>query len=202
MTTNDHALPWGDIFQPDGHLSETALSCIADGQLDLVMAAALVHLDGCDRCAHLLGETALLSLSAAEAIASLPVQQLVPVRAPAVAQVPAVVQAPVSLPVRSPRRARRPLPIAAIAAALMVALVTAGPSLVDLVQGVPATLAGARTALPFMFRVASAFARAPWVRGSTGLLLECASALLLAGIGLQVARTTSRARSFQEEGGV
>jgi hypothetical protein len=209
MTTNDHTLPREVIFGPDGHLAEVALSCVADGQLDLVPAAALAHLDGCDHCAHLLGEAALLSVSAGEALADLAPRSLlaVPValgetpKPPARALAPAVVSTPVPTP-SARARARRPLPVAAIAAALLVALVTAAPSLLDAVQGAPGMLSAASSTLPFLFRVASAFARAPWEQGSAGILIECASALVLLMIGLQVARVTSRARSFQREGGV
>ncbi len=99
-----------------------------------------------------------------------------------------------------PRRARRPLPVAAIAAALLVSLLTAGPSFFDTLRGVPGAIADAGRALPFLFRVASAFMRAPWDQGSTALLVKCASALVLAVIGLQVARLTTRAQSLQEGG--
>ncbi len=93
-------------------------------------------------------------------------------------------------------RRRRPFPLAAIAAALVLAVITAGPSVLDTIQGVPGMIATA----PFLLRVVGAFVRAPWGTGSTALLIKCVSALLLAAVGLQVARITSRSGSWQQGG--
>jgi hypothetical protein len=52
-------------------------------------------------------------------------------------------------------------------------------------------------------RMAEAFARAVFREGGQApgaLVFKCASALVLAAIGLQVARVTSRERSLQEGG--
>ena len=67
----------------------------------------------------------------------------------------------------------------------------------------PGTISAAASTLPFMVRMAEAFARAAFREGGQGpgaLFFKCASALVLAAIGLQVARVTSRERSFQEGG--
>src|SRR5262245_4199102 len=71
MTPNDQTLPREILFEPDGHLTQVALTCVADGELGLVSAEALGHLDGCDRCTARLGEEALLSVSAGSALAGL-----------------------------------------------------------------------------------------------------------------------------------
>jgi hypothetical protein len=195
MSTTHDTLPREVTFEPDGHLAEAALTCIADGEVDLVPAAALAHLDTCDHCTRLLGEAALLSVSAEEALATLPEMSVAVAPAP----VPAPVQVqPAPSEALAPRRARRPFPVAAIAAALLIALVTAGPSLIEGVRGVPGTISTTASTLSFLVRMVEAFARAPWGQGA--LFFKCASALVLAAIGLQVARVTSRDRSFQEGG--
>ncbi len=194
MNTMDHTLPDELLYEPDGHLTETALTCAADGQPDLISAAALAHLDECDHCSHRLGEAALLSLAAGEALRSMPA----PAAALVVAPIPEL--AAVSAPVPTPRRVRRPLPVAAIAAALLLALITGGPVLLDALRGAPGTVAGVVTAAPFFFRVGSAFVKGPWVDGAAALFVRCASAVLLAAVGLQVARVKSRSGSWQEGG--
>ncbi len=75
MTTMNDTLPEDLVFQPDGHLTEVALTCAADGQLDILGALqqrAHDHLDDCERCAHLLGEAALLSVHAGESLRERP----------------------------------------------------------------------------------------------------------------------------------
>jgi hypothetical protein len=190
MTTMKHPLPDALLFEPDGHLTDTALTCVADGELDLVPPTALAHLDGCDLCSHRLGEAALLSVAAGDALVTVSSQAA---RAPVIAGPAAIVSRPESA--GRAAKARRPLPVWAIAAALLVSVVTAGPALVDAVRGVPETVAGAVTTMPFLFKVASAFVRVPLESGSLALVVRCVSALMLAAIGLQVARMTSRASS-------
>ena len=197
MSTTTEALPREAIFEPDGHLTEVALTCVADGELSLVPSAALAHLDACEHCTRLLGEAALLSVAAEEALVTGAPEvstALAPAAAAVVSPAPQVHVAPPE----TPRRARPPLPIAAIAAALLIALVTTAPSLVEGVREAPGTISAAAGGLAFMFRLASAVARAPW--GMAALFVKCASALVLAAIGLQVARVTSRSSSLQEGG--
>jgi hypothetical protein len=195
MTTTNHPLPAELIFEPDGHLAGAALACVADGELDLVPAGALDHLDHCDRCARLLGEAALLSIAAREALASVAVTaQLAPAPLAVALQAVPVLAA-------LPRKARRPLPVAAIAAALALAVLAAGPAIIDSVESAPDAIAGAVASAPFLARVAMAFLRgAPWGLGSLPLLLEGVSALVLVAVGLQVARVTSRSSSWQQGG--
>jgi hypothetical protein len=202
-------LPDELLFEPDGHLSEAALTLVADGAVELVSTLALGHLDDCDDCGHRLGEVALLSVSAGEALRAaspLAVAPLALAPAPSRLVVPAVSSARSALSAPAPAasssvrsRPRRPLPVAAIVAALLIAVVTAGPAFVDMVRGAPGTLAGAVTAAPFFFRVLSAFVRAPWGVGSTALLVKAASALILGVVGLQVARM-ARSGSWQQGG--
>jgi hypothetical protein len=110
------------------------------------------------------------------------------------------VGAPALAPVPSSRRSRRPLPVAAIAAALLVAVLTAGPTLMDAVRGLHATVAAVMAITPFLARVGLSVARAPWGQGPAVLALRIVSAVILVGIGLQVARMTSRSSSLREGG--
>jgi hypothetical protein len=209
MSTTRDTLPREATFEPDGHLAEAALTCIADGETDLVPAAALAHLDACEHCTRLLGEAALFSIAAEEALVSqpevlvAPVAVLpakpVPVPLATMGETPKPPARPAPAEALAPRR-RRPLPVAAIAAALFIALVTAGPSLIEGVRGVPGSISAAASTLPFLVRMAEAFARTPWGHSPGALFFKCASALVLAAIGLQVARVTSRERSLQEGG--
>jgi hypothetical protein len=196
MTQHHDALPDEVLFAPDGHLTETALTCVADGEVHLLRVGALDHLDGCDLCTHRLGEAALLSIVAGEALGD---RAALVVAAPAtLAHAPEAHLTQASAPLRG--RVRRPLPVAAIAAALLIAVVTAGPALLSAIQGVPGVLAAAVEAAPFLFRLARAFVRAPWGAGSLPLLVNVGSAVVLAAVGLQVARITSRSGSWQQGG--
>lgn len=185
------------IFEPDGHVSDVCLTCVADGELALVPQAALDHLDACDACGARLGEAALLAVEAREALvafgAAAPVE--------AVAPAPIAERAPTTPVPPSPRRARRPLPIAAIAAALFLAAVTAGPTLSDLITSIPSLLAAAIGWLPTLMRVARAVLwNGSSVLGPWALAIKGASAVVFVLAGLQVARMTAR-RAMAVEGG-
>lgn len=193
MTKKQPGLTPDLIFEPDGHVADVCLTCIADGELDLVPQAALDHLDACDDCGARLGEAALLSVAAREALTAL---EPVAVAAPA-AIVPAADPAPIT-----PRRARRPLPIAAIAAALLIAAVTAGPALADTIAGVPALIAAALGWLPTLTRIAHALlSDGASVLGPWALAIKGISAAIFVLAGLSVARITTRRRAMAVEGG-
>jgi hypothetical protein len=188
MTTTHDGLPPDLIFEPDGHVTELCLGCVADGELAIVPAGALAHLDGCALCGERLGKLALLALDVGDALRAIPV--------PALAARTEATPVPVS-----PRRARRPLPLAALAVAVVIALVTAGPALLDAAHAVPALVAGMLSWLPIAVRIGAALARgAPAAMGPWALTLKVASAAVFVVAGLSVARVTSRVRSV--EGGV
>jgi len=191
MTMKQPGLTPDLIFEPDGHVSDLCVTCVADGELALVLQPALDHLDACDACCARLGDAALLSVAAGEALAQLP--------AVAVAQVasPAAI-APETLAPVSPQRARRPMPIAAIAAALVIATLSAWPTLSEL----PSLAAAAVGWIPTLLRVArSVLLSGPSVLGPWALALKGASALLFLLAGLQVARISERRRAMAIEGG-
>jgi hypothetical protein len=59
------------FFTHDGHLSEAALTAIADGQDDYFSHDVVNHLDHCEHCTARLGDAAFLSVQVGDALASL-----------------------------------------------------------------------------------------------------------------------------------
>ena len=55
-------------WEPSGHLSEVALTALADGEDALLSSAMHAHLEGCDACAMALGAVAMRSASLADAL--------------------------------------------------------------------------------------------------------------------------------------
>jgi hypothetical protein len=201
MTSTREGLPPDLIFEPDGHVTDVCVTCVADGEIALVPQAALDHLDACDTCGERLGRAALLSVGAAEALRDLPAQALVE---PAVAVVAPVVAAELAQPAPvSPRKLRRPLPIAAIAAALLVAAVTAGPALADAAASLPSFLSGVLGWLPALWHIArAAVVGGPSVLGPWALLIKGVSAMAFVILGLSVARISAHRQAMAVEGGV
>lgn len=81
-------LPKETIWRADGHASDLVLGAVADGQLDVVPALALAHVERCDLCGERLGEAVALGmvvdeLAAEHALALTPERSAppVPVRA-------------------------------------------------------------------------------------------------------------------------
>jgi hypothetical protein len=194
MTTT---LPNDLIFAPDGHLTELGLTCVADGEVALLPAAALAHLDACEACGLRLGEAALLSAAAADALRLDPARALVTIRPHVVAEAapaPRFTPAPMS-----PRRSRRP-PALAIAVALAVAALTAWPALAETAHALPAWIGGAMGWAPTLARLARG-----WLFGdasTAALAVKGASALLFVVLGIQVARAMSRVSAEAMQGGV
>jgi hypothetical protein len=196
MTTKTPpTLPDELVFEPDGHLGEAALACVADGETALVPALALVHLELCAHCTGRLGEAALLSMAAGEAL-----RTASPAVAPAKGAAPmmAVAVRPVAVPVL---RARRPLPVAAIAAALLLVGLTAVPALFDDVTSAPGAIVGAIvgaiSAVPFAARMAASFLHSPWALGTGALAAKAVFAVVMMAVGLRIARATPRPGSLQ-----
>ncbi|HET6150833.1 MAG TPA: hypothetical protein VFH68_25070 [Polyangia bacterium] len=84
------------MWDQAGHLTEIALHALADGELGLLPAQAVAHSAGCRQCEERLGAIALLAVELGEAL---------------VKHRPELVSV------------RRPLPVAAFAAALAIAVV-------------------------------------------------------------------------------
>jgi hypothetical protein len=204
-------LPPELCIEPDGHVTDTALACIADGELAIVPAAAVAHVEACEACGRRLGVAAVLSVAASEALTRMeaPLASLRPVpglvRAPApldAADAVAIVRTARATPVAPLLRARRPLPVAAILVASILVLVTAGPTIADAIRAAPSLITGAVTTLPFVVRIGSSLVHgSPWGDGATALAVKTISAVFFVLAGLEVARRSERARALRGDVG-
>ena len=198
-------LPPELCIEPDGHVTDTALACIADGELAIVPAAAVAHVEACEACGRRLGVAAVLSVAASEALGRMEAtraSQPMIVRAPAAIQDADVVRAARATPIAPLRRARRPLPVAAILVASILVLVTAGPTIADVIRAAPSLITGAVTTLPFVVRIGSALMHgSPWGDGATALAVKTISAVFFVLAGLEVARRSERARALRGDVG-
>lgn len=179
-------LPDDVLWQGDGHLSSTALSVVADGETSLLSPDALAHLEACADCTTRLGEGALLSVSTGKALAAVAREAVDLAAAPRVT------------PISSRPPARRPMPLLAMAAALLVALAAAlYPGAASPGLGADQLAHSATRGLPIAAKAAVSLGRAaePWLL--QGWLPWAATALMLVA-GLLVARAgTMRLRSGQ-----
>lgn len=122
---DDDKLPLELLFEDDGHLSEIALTAIADGQEAIVAEQAHAHAAHCDACIHRLGEAALLSTSLSDALREMPARELAPTPLPALAARARISDNPLA-------QAALRLPLRAIAIGLAFALLGALPVLMRL----------------------------------------------------------------------
>jgi len=160
MTHPRHTLDNRLLWDEQGHLSELAVTALADGELSLVDPAAVGHADACPACANRVGQAALLALDLSEALLELPARAA-----------PRVVAK------------RRPLPLGLLAAALSIALLGSLPNLSGLWR-VPALLVHA---LPALVRASLLVLHSP--SGSRALAIAgVASAALLLLMGITIAR--------------
>lgn len=186
------------LFEADGHVTEVVLACLADGEVEIVPRSALDHVDDCDRCTARLGASALRSLVSGEALRDVGAAAASEARA---LSTPQTVRVPITVPIApiSSRRPRRPIPLLAIAAALVLATAAAMPGFLATASAIPRLL----PSLPHLLRVVLALLRAaPSGFAGAAMLLKWASAALFIVVGSAVALSMSRRRSLQEEGGV
>lgn len=169
-------------WDPSGHLSEVALSVAADGEYTLFDGTMSAHLGSCEACAAQLGHVALRSARVAEAFA--------------IAPAAAAIERPATAPVQRPALAttRRKVPFLAIAAALVVALLGALPSLLSVPERLSHTLGVARKVAPSFLRLAPEAAHRMWDGGSSAprLLVTWALALALLAMGVAIAKKASK----------
>ncbi len=130
-------------WEASGHLSEVALSVLADGEDALLSAAMHAHFASCEACAMKLGRVAMRAADVAGALSGAPafaasVRRSIPIAAenkviasaPAPVIVPAVAnEAEIGPATTRPLSSRRRVPVAAIAAAMAIALLGVLPSL-------------------------------------------------------------------------
>ncbi|MFO0762903.1 MAG: hypothetical protein U0359_41085 [Byssovorax sp.] len=209
MTTRDpEKLPDDLVFEPDGHLSEVGLTCLADGEVTILPAAALAHAEGCDQCTARLGSVALLSLGVGEALRAEDVAaEIAAVTAIAAKQAAAVKverresPAPAAAKVTPIARGRRPLPRAAIVAALLVAAVGSAPAWLGLMAEWKSVVSGSTHAISVLAKMAAMTLRsAPGSFGVRAIALRWAAAALLIVIGAVMAKVMTRRQMVQ--GGV
>lgn len=183
-------------WEPSGHLSEIALTALADGEEALLDAAMHEHLGACDACAVRLGEAAMRSAHVADALTHLGAlaPTLAHERAPAqvIAAAP-VIAVPVSAVSSSSRPPRRKVPVAPIAAALVVAMLGAAPSVLSLPAEVAQTASVLRKLLPSFVRLLPQALDRLWSGpGGSAALLVWTLSLALVAVGLGIARKASK----------
>ena len=200
MEMNDK-LP-DDLVWLDGHLTDVALSALADGEEAILPEQAAAHAAGCAACGGALGHAALLSLRVGEALREAqpaPVAEALPADAAGALARPAAEVAAQASPGLIPAAAR-PLPVTAVVAALVIAALASAPQLAatrvqlpEMVQalwvGLAVTARAARTVMEGGGPEAPGwFAALPWV-----------SAALLVMVGLAVARAAGRKLPLEGE---
>ena len=171
-------------WEPSGHLSEVALSALADGEEALLDAAMLGHVDACEACAVQLGEVAMRGAHVGDALSLL---------GAAAASVPAPVVVPAPAPIvavgsTTPRPVRRKVPVAVIGAALAVAVIGAAPGLASLPHDVAETASVLQKVLPSLVRMLPVALGKLWNGPTTGaaaaLMWSLSLALIAAGFGI------------------
>lgn len=156
-------LPDELVWDQEGHLSEIALTSIADGQEAILPEAAGAHFASCSACMQSMGSAALLSTRVAGLIAA---TSTTASAAQATDYVPAF-----------------PIPVSAIAAAVLLAAVGALPSITDLPMWISeASFLFTRT-IPLFFRSGIALVRSSGSL-SPAVSYACAALLLMAGFAV------------------
>jgi hypothetical protein len=167
--TPEPSLPEDLLYSEDGHASDVVLTCLADGEDALVPAALRAHVLTCAACGAQLGNAALLSLRADDAVRG-------------------YVSAARSNPAHSPGLER------ALALGFLVAVLSAAPRLASLPEEAPRV--GRELALggPSFLRL---LREAAWVgahaAGERGLSLSLFASLALVACAVWLARTRARA---------
>lgn len=171
-------------WEPSGHLSEVALSVVADGEDGLLDEGMRIHLNGCDACAVKLGQVAMRAADVGEALGHVAAHthELAALADPARVSGQVVRS-------REPRR----LPMKAIAAALAVAVLGILPSLL----AAPGQLAHGwsvvrKVAPSFVRLLAQAIERAWSGSHGVGMFVVWGLAMLLVATGFGIARRASK----------
>jgi hypothetical protein len=155
-----------------------ALSSIADGEVALVTADAIDHVEACDHCIERLGQSALVSLDTASALSEYG---------------KASEAKPLAL-----QPAARGLPLRMIATAMAIATAGAAPALFDTAKDLPATMASLSRIVPLLLKsVVTISHGAGTLLGGWATLCIWLSAGLLTIMGLGVARALPRKQAVQ-----
>lgn len=190
MDSNER-LPDELVWQ-DGHLSEIALTALADGEEAILPEQAAAHAAGCGACGAALGHAALLSLRVGEALREAPAPAVAQAALPEEARAAEAGAAGGAASASVAPSPAWPLPVAGIVAALVIAAIAAAPGLILNRGELPEILQAAGVAMAMAGRAVRAvvggaaeapgwFAALPWM-----------SAAVLVVIGLAVARAGQR----------
>lgn len=183
MTHHDE-LPRDIVWQDDGHLSEVALTALADGEDAIIPADAHAHLAGCDACARAVGEAAMLSTALGDALRKMPERR--------------ELAAPVSAPISSKPEAR--LPWRALAAGLAFALLGAIPMLLRVQSLFDYVRFFASRGAPMLLRGGLAIVRSFGGPQQMIVVMTSASALVLVCAAAFVARRAAHSKDVGNEG--
>lgn len=151
-----------EAWAPDGHLEDVAIVALADGQDGILPDGCGQHAMECEACAHRVGEAALLAVQVGDALGAV-----------------------------KPAAARARMPRALVAAALLLAVLGALPSLPD-VSGRAILFF---TALPHLapMVIESSLTLGRTVReGPLGAVVSASVFVLLSLVGFVVARASRR----------
>jgi hypothetical protein len=167
-------------WEPSGHLSDVALSAVADGEDGLLDAEMNGHLGSCDACATRLGHVALRAADMAEVFTH------IAARAEAKTDL-AIAPAPVS------PRPRRKAPVFAAAAVLAVALAAVVPSMLRMPYEAMHAWSVARKVAPSILRLVVQLIARTWSgpAGRLSVLVWCMAVALVVA-GFSIARRASK----------
>lgn len=169
-------------WEPSGHLSEVALSVAADGEYTLLDTAMHEHLASCEACAAHLGVVALRSADVAEVFAVAPGRAAKQQAEVAAREQPAIASA------QRPR-----VPLLAIAAALVIAVVGALPSIFTVPEQVAHGWSLLQKVAPSMLRLTLLAVHRAWSGGGAPWVATMwALAAALVAMGLAIAKRASK----------
>lgn len=165
---------------PNLHASDVALAAVADGEIALVPPALMAHVEACAACTHRLGEAALFSAGLGDTIQAMgPLTRLVPVRV-----------SPHSSASPASARRRAPLPLPMMAAAMVIAVLGAAPTVLQLPTRISGLLLALLHSLPTVSHGGAQLLRSGL--GPAGLVLTFVSALLLVMVSVGLTRLLPR----------
>lgn len=203
MTTNHDELPESLCFEADGHVTDVVLTCLADGEAAILPAKAAAHVEACEGCTQRLGVEALLAVNATDALlaasaAPAPLRIVAPLPAAmamSMAIAPLRDAAVSSLPAPIARK-RRPLPLGALAAALVVAVLGALPGWMDTLRDLRTVVPDLLHAVPVWSHALEAVLRSV-MRSRGGAAARWMIAATFVVVGSLWARAVSRKQSLK-----
>ncbi|MBK8255087.1 MAG: hypothetical protein IPK82_20805 [Polyangiaceae bacterium] len=202
IETLAHDVGW----DASGHLSDVALTVVADGEEALLDGAMSQHLNTCSACSARLGEVAMRSADVAAVFGQLSAENVANLRAENVVQAAPVVQverdvialpAEVVSPAASSSRNKRKVPVRVIAIAFVVASLGALPSIVSIPERASQLWTVVRKVLPSLIRMSPGLIERAWHPSSgRATLLVYTLAFALCAAGFLIATKASKRAAF------